>query len=249
MQHNSFLTVEYLGSNYYGFQLQDKPGKREITVQQVLERAIRTLFREKISIAYASRTDRGVHAKAQTVNFITERNIPLENIKRALNSFLPCDVRVKQVKEVPLDFHARYCCISKHYRYAIENKKCPSVFTHHFCWYVGSSLNVEAMKRVAKNIVGKKDFSLFAKEPGHYHTCVRNVISLKISRQKGSIIVDIVADGFLRNMVRNIVAFLVKVGEGKLSQAAANNILAKKMPYSNHPAPAKGLYLMKVKYK
>ncbi|MFA5008742.1 MAG: tRNA pseudouridine(38-40) synthase TruA [Candidatus Omnitrophota bacterium] len=248
MHKNICLEVEYLGTNYYGFQLQDKVGKREITVQEVLERAIRKLFKQKIRIAYASRTDRGVHAKGQVVNFKVDTIIPLKNIKNALNTFLPPDVRVKKVKIAPDDFHARFKAKSKLYRYIILNKAEPTVFSSNFSWHVAKPLDISKMVRISKKLKGIKDFSIFAKEPSTYETCIRNLKSISIKKSKGFINIDLQASGFLRNMARNIVAFLVRVGSGGLSLKESAQILKKKKPYANKPAPAHGLCLIKVNY-
>ncbi|MCK9615315.1 MAG: tRNA pseudouridine(38-40) synthase TruA [Candidatus Omnitrophica bacterium] len=248
MQKNILLEIEYLGTNYYGFQLQNKAGEKEITVQEVLERAIRKLFKKKIRIAYASRTDRGVHAKGQVVNFKVDTVIPLKKIKNALNAFLPDDVRVKKIKIASDDFHSRFKAKSKIYRYIIFNKVEPTVFWLNFSWHIAKPLDVSKMLRISKRIKGLKDFSIFAKEAHTYETCIRHLKNISIKKSKGFIDIDLEASGFLRNMARNIVAFLVKVGCGNISQKEATQILSKNKPYSNKPAPAHGLYLIKVKY-
>ncbi len=248
MQKNICLKVEYLGTNYYGFQLQDKVGKREITVQEVIEKAIRKLFKQKIRIAYASRTDRGVHASGQVVNFKVDTNIPLKNIKNALNTFLPDDVSVKKVKIVQPDFHSRFCAKSKIYRYSILNKNEPTVFLSGFSWHIEKPLDISKMLHISKKLKGAKDFSLFAKEAGTYKTCIRDLKNISIKKSKDFLCVHIEASGFLRNMARNIVSFLVKVGSGELNLKEAGQILNKKKAYHNCPAPSRGLCLIKVKY-
>lgn len=248
MHKNILLKVEYLGTNYFGFQLQDKIGKKEISVQQVIERALRQLFRKKIRIAYSSRTDRGVHAYDQAVNFAVDTEIPPKNIKAGLNTFLPADVRVKAVKVVPADFHARFSTKSKIYRYIIHNRREPTVFWENFSWHIAKPLNLKAMKAVSQKLIGRKDFSLFAKEAKNYKDCIREIKSMTIKKRGSFVHIDIEASGFLRNMARNIVSFLVKTGEGRLSLESALGILQKKISYHNEPAPAGGLYLMKVRY-
>lgn len=248
MHKNICLEVEYLGTNYFGFQLQDKVGKREITVQEVLERAIRKLFKKKIRIAYASRTDRGVHANGQVVNFKIDTLIPLKNIKDALNTFLPADVRVKKVRIATDDFHSRFKAKSKIYRYIILNKPEPTVFLSDFSWHIEKPLDISKMLRISKKIKGLKDFSIFAKKANTYETCVRNLKNISIKKAKSFINIDLEASGFLRNMARNIAAFLVKVGCGTIAYKEAIEVLNKKKPYSNKPAPAQGLYLIKVNY-
>ncbi|MFA6281192.1 MAG: tRNA pseudouridine(38-40) synthase TruA [Candidatus Omnitrophota bacterium] len=245
---NIYLEVEYLGTNYFGFQLQGKAGKREITVQEVLQRAIRKLFKRKIKIVYASRTDRGVHAKAQAVNFKVDNNIPVKNIKKALNTFLSSDVRIKKVKIVPDSFHSRFGAKSKIYRYSIMNKPEPTVFLSAFSWHVAKPLDISKMLRIAKKIEGVKDFSLFAKEPNTYETCIRDLRAISIKKSKGLVCIDLEASGFLWNMARNIVTFLVKTGSGEIGFNEAVEILENKKKYVNRPAPAGGLCLIKVKY-
>jgi len=249
MESNIFLEVEYLGAPYFGFQIQDKKGKKEITVQAILEKALKRLFRKKIRAVYSSRTDRGVHAKAQAVNFKVNTKIPPSSIKRALNAFLPSDVRVKKAKKVPLDFHSRFWVKSKIYRYMIYRAKEPSVFWKDFSWHIKEPLDLERMKKISEKLIGRKDFSLFAKKAKVYKDCFREVKDISIRKKPGFIYIDIEADGFLRNMARNIVSFLVKAGLKGLSLKQAASILSKKAPYHNYPAPAQGLYLHKVKYR
>ncbi|MBN3039997.1 MAG: tRNA pseudouridine(38-40) synthase TruA [Candidatus Omnitrophica bacterium] len=247
-QRNIFLEIEYLGTNYFGFQIQNKKNSKEITVQEALEKAIRKIFKENIKLIYSSRTDRGVHAKAQAVNFTTSSSIPLKNIKPALNAMLACDIRVKRVKEVPLDFHARFQASSKIYRYLIFQAKEPSVFVKDFSWHIEQPLDIERMKKAAKKIIGKKDFSRFAKEPDKYASCVRQIIDIHIYKKSEFIYLDIEATGFLRNMARNIVSFLVELGRGRILLKDVSKIMKNDAGYHNFPAPAQGLCLLKVNY-
>ncbi|MCP4653142.1 MAG: tRNA pseudouridine(38-40) synthase TruA [Candidatus Omnitrophica bacterium] len=248
MKKNIFLEVEYLGTNYFGFQVQNKLSK-EITIQEVLERALKKLFKEEIRIIYTSRTDRGVHAKCQGVNFTTHAHIPIANIKKALNSLLPVDIRVKKIKDKPYDFHSRFCVISKVYRYCILNKKEESVFSAPFSWNVKERLAVDLMKEAAKKIVGKRDFSVFAKEAKSYKDCTRTIKSINIKKRGSVITIDIEADGFLRNMARNVVSFLVEVTLNRVKISDISAIISGKKKYSNKPAPAQGLCLVKVNYR
>ena len=235
-----------MGTEYFGFQLQKKTS--EPTIQSKLEAALKKLFKQDIRISGSGRTDRGVHALGQVVNFKVETKIALANIKRALNSFLPSDIRVKKIKQVPLDFHSRFWAKSKVYRYIILNKKEASVFAKDFSWHIDSKLDVPSMVKVSKKLIGKKDFSLFAKGVSNYKDCLREIKSIKIRKKESFIYIDLKANGFLRAMVRNITSFLVKIGQKKISSKQVGLILTKKIPYSNKPAPACGLYLMKVEY-
>ena len=190
-----------------------------------------------------------MHAKAQAVNFKTDSRIPLANIKLALNAFLPDDIRVKKVKLVPIDFHARFWTVSKKYRYYIRNTKEPSVFCNGLFWHIAEPLDLKAMRQISKKLIGKHDFALFAKDPGKYKSCLRTIRSVAIISRGKLVHIDIEADGFLRSMARNIVSFLVRVGSGKLKIKEAYLMLKGKSVYVNKPAPACGLYLCKVNYK
>jgi tRNA pseudouridine38-40 synthase len=254
MIKNIFLEVEYEGTAYWGWQIQNSPGTKDKklrvkTIQEEIEKAIKKLFNQEIRVVFTGRTDRGVHAKAQGVNFKVAKKIPLKNIKRALNSFLPADIGIKRVKEVPLDFHSRFSVDWKIYRYIIFKKKEPSVFWRNFSWHIPQTLDLDKMKSISKKLIGKNNFSMFAREAKKYKSCVREIKDISFKKKNGFIYIDIQADGFLRSMARNIVAFLVKVGEGKLSLSEATAILKGKAPYINKSAPASGLYLYKVKYK
>jgi len=243
-----FLEVEYLGTHYFGFQIQNRHSLKEITVQAVLEKALKKLFNQDIRIDYTSRTDAGVHAKTQGVSFCVDTNIPLNNIKRALNSFLPWDIKIIKIKEYPAPWRVRYCVKSKIYRYTICNTKEQSVFDYQFSWHVKKPLNLAAMKKIAPHLIGKKDFSRFAKKSDHYRSCVRDVKKIVIKKSNKFIFIDIEADGFLHNMVRNIVNFLVECGLNEITRKEALAILADKKDYHCKPALARGLCLTKVFY-
>ncbi|MDD5080516.1 MAG: tRNA pseudouridine(38-40) synthase TruA [Candidatus Omnitrophica bacterium] len=245
---NIFIETEYLGTNYFGFQVQNKKNSFENTVQKEIEGAINRLFKQDIRLIYSSRTDKGVHALGHCANFKITTNIPLKNIKRALNSFLPEDIRIKKVRSMPLDFHARFSVKSKIYRYMIDNSKELSILKKDFVYHYPNRLDIDKMIKVSKLLIGRRDFSVFAKDASRYETCVRTVKDISI-RKKGRVIsIDIEADGFLMYMARNIVAFLLKCAAENMTLKHAKDIIASKKDYSNNPVPAKGLYLMKVKY-
>lgn len=245
---NILLELEYIGSNYFGFQTQKKGRKGQATIQGVLEKALAKLFREKIRVAASGRTDRGVHARAQIVNFKVNTEIPLSNIKTALNTFLPSDIRVKKVKKVPEGFHARFSVKSKTYRYIIFQHRENSVFWRNFAWHLSTPLDLERMRKTAKRLVGKRDFALFAREVKSYKDCKRRVKNIAIRKRANLISIDIEAEGFLRSMARNIVSFLVRIASGGILLKDIPLVLKQKIPYINNPAPAQGLYLYKVKY-
>ncbi len=244
-----FLEVEYLGTHYYGFQLQNKPGKNEISVQGTLEKALCKLFYTPIRIDYVSRTDRGVHARAQGVGFSVDTRIPLVNIKKALNSYLPDDIRIVRVKKFDQPFLLSTAVLTKTYRYTIFNRRQASVFVKDFSWHVNQPLDLAAIRKIIPLVKGKRDFSLFAKQAKSYRSCVRWVKQITVKRRGEFVDIDITADGFLRNMVRMIVHFLVDIGRGRIDASQAKKILKKERPYLNKPAPAQGLCLMRINYE
>ena len=255
MLKNIRLTVQYDGADYYGWQIQTPSHKPQATrrklktVQGELEKALRRLFRKRIRAVSSGRTDRGVHARKQCVNFKVATKIPKKNIKQALNTYLPKDIYIREVEFAPLDFHARFRARSKTYRYIILNKKDPDVFLRDYVWHVPDKLCLAKMRDLSQYLIGRKDFSSFAQEASGYKTCVRRIHRIGLKRKDDRIYIDIVADGFLRGMARNIVRFLVDAGRGKIDQKRAKNIVkGKDRGLLGRPAPAKGLYLQKVYY-
>ena len=245
---NILLELEYIGSNYFGFQTQGKEIEGQVTIQGVLEEALAKLFRQRIRVAASGRTDRGVHARAQIVNFKVNTKIPLLNIKTALNTFLPFDIRIKKVKKVPESFHARFSVKSKIYRYIIFQRREDSVFWKNFAWHLSTPLDLGRMIKAAERLIGKRDLSLFAKEAKSYKDCKRKVKNIAIRKRANLIVIDIEAEGFLRSMARNMVSFLVRVSEAETSLKDISLIFKRKIPYINRPAPPGGLYLYKVIY-
>ena len=247
VEKNIFLEIEYLGTNYFGFQVQAK-GRGQVTVQEVLEKALFRLFKKKIRVIASGRTDKGVHARAQVVNFKSDTGISLPSIKTALNIFLPQDIRIRKIKLVPAGFHARFSAKSKVYRYIIFKGEEDLVFWRNFAWCFSAAFDLEKMKKASGKLRGKKDFSLFAKGAKNYKNCKRRVKDISIKKRANLIYIDIEAEGFLRFMVRNMIFFLVRTAMGKIFLKDIPDILKGKIPYANKPAPAGGLYLYRVIY-
>jgi len=239
---NLFLTLEYDGTNYHGFQIQPNA----ITIQGVLENAIKEIFKEDITVTGCSRTDAGVHAKKYVCSFFTECKIPCEKVPIALNTKLPYDIRAILCKEVDENFHARFDTVSKTYNYVINNREF-DVFKRNYSWYVDAKLDVEKMNNAAKYFIGKHDFKSFM--TGEKDNTEREVFSLDVEEKDGFINIFITADGFLYNMVRIITGTLKMVGEGKLNSEDIKHIIdAKDRTKAGVTAPPQGLYLYDVKY-
>ncbi|MCR4403436.1 MAG: tRNA pseudouridine(38-40) synthase TruA [Firmicutes bacterium] len=242
---NVKLILEYDGTAYCGFQRQD--GLR--TIQAELERAAAVIIKAPVSVVGAGRTDAGVHARGQVVNFRTGARMPVERFVPALNSVLPADIRVLSAEEVPWEFHARYDARGKTYEYTLDTRAVPSVFLRNYAYHVPLDLDLEAMSEASRHIVGRHDFRSFAASGGGAKTFTREVRRCSLESEGGLVRLTVEADGFLYNMVRIIVGTLLLVGAGKLSPADVERIRdARDRRLAGPTAPAKGLCLVQVDY-
>ncbi len=243
---NVKLALEYDGARFFGFQRQnDKP-----TIQAELEKALSKLLNRpsKISAA-AGRTDSGVHAEAQVVNFKTDSRLPLERIQKGLNALLPKEIVVKKAEEVRSDFHARFDARRKTYEYRVHHSKIRSPLLDGQVYRYPYPLNLKRMKQAARELVGRRDFKAFQASGSSAQTSVRRVHRLQII-PKGELIRFVIeADGFLYHMVRNIVGTLLEVGRGSLDLKDFNILLRKGDKTLAGPnLPARGLVLVRVCY-
>lgn len=243
---NIKLTLEYDGESYHGWQRQPQV----TTIQGAIEEALARILQEKMHLIGASRTDAGVHARGQVANFKTQNRISLKDLKAALNSLLARDIVVRHATLVADDFHARYHAKSKLYCYTILNSPFPSPFFRKYAYFFPHSLDIAAMKRAAKFLVGRHDFSSFRGAGASRGGCLRKVKRLRISTEKDLVLLDIEADGFLHNMARIMAGTLVEVGRGKIAAGEVRRILrAKDRRQAGPTLPAQGLCLLKVKYR
>jgi tRNA pseudouridine38-40 synthase len=242
---NIVLTVAYDGTNYHGWQCQPNA----LTIQEVLNKAVGKILDHPVTIYGGGRTDSGVHAMGQVVNFSTERAIELRSLARGLNSLLPGDIRVKGAREEGPFFHARYSAKMKTYVYCILNTLYNSPFLERYAWHIHYTLNITAMDEAAKGIIGRHDFSAFKKKDEIYSNPVREILRAGVKRKGDLIYFIIEGRGFLRYMVRNIVGTLVLVGSEKMTSEDFTIILESKEREKAGPtAPARGLFLRKIKY-
>lgn len=240
------LTIAYDGTAYGGWQLQPNG----VTVQEVLEKAGETVLGSRFKVQGSGRTDAGVHAREQVASVsVTTRHSPL-TLRSALNANLPADFRVLRVQEVPGKFHARFSAKGKEYRYQIDAGKVADPFLRAYAWHHPRRLSVGAMRRAARLLKGRHDFSALSANPmREIETPVRTVSRLTITRKGNVLTIAVRANGFLYKMVRSIVGALVKVGEGRLTVEQLRAVLAsKKRTALIETAPAKGLFLWKVYY-
>jgi len=242
---NIKLTIVYDGSAYHGWQIQ--PGLK--TIQGVLTEAIQELIGAEVRVFGASRTDAGVSALGQVALVQIDSAIPVENLARVITGRLPADIAVAEAVEVPQGFDLIGAVKSKLYRYTIFTGQLRPVLQIRHCWHLPTKLDVTAMAKAAKMLVGKKDFKSFASAADQRENSVRTIFRCDVTSENEWIYVDVEGDGFLYNMVRNIVGTLVEVGVGRWKPEKINEILEAKDRTAAGPiAPAAGLCLMCVKY-
>ncbi len=243
---NIKLTIEYDGTDYHGWQRQDNA----VSVQEVIEKAIKSLTGENCILIGASRTDAGVHALGQVANFITGSNIPPERYFLALNRIIPDNIAVVGSEEVGLDFHSRYYAKGKRYKYLIYNLRHPSALLRNRAFYVPRPLNLERMRNAAAFFLGKHDFSAFQASGSGVKSPVRTVKDISLMDNNDGIIeLNIIGDGFLYNMVRIITGTLIEVGLGKIQPENIKPIIeSRDRRMAGRTAPSQGLYLVEVLY-
>lgn len=242
---NIKVVIEYDGTEYQGFQFQ--PGVP--TIQGELEKVLSGLVKTPVTIYGAGRTDSGVHALGQVINFRSECSIPIEKVCIAMNSRLPVDISAVDAEEMDMDFHSRYSAKKRVYRYEILNTKLRSAISCRFAWHVGRPLNDNLMSEAAESLLGIHDFLGLCRGIQETQTTVRLIDRVEVCRAGDSVSVEVSASGFLRSMMRVIVGTLVDIG---LEQKPVDTL--KKIV--NHPvkgeasatAPPHGLCLLRVEY-
>ncbi|MBI4237126.1 MAG: tRNA pseudouridine(38-40) synthase TruA [Deltaproteobacteria bacterium] len=253
------LLLEYDGRDFCGWQQQP----RQRSVQGVVQAAVQQMTREVTALVGASRTDAGVHAVGQVAHFQTRTAIPAVAFALGLNQHLPRDVRVRAAVEVPATFHARHRAVRKIYRYLMHMAATPSALLGGRLWHRCGGLRIAAMHAAAQRLCGAHDFRAFCASNDRSQHQLRRLERCTVRRvswdrlwpayapQPGHVLViECVGNGFLKQMVRNIVGTLVEVGEGKRSPASMRSVLqSRDRRQAGATAPAEGLYLVKVEYE
>ena len=243
------LTLAYDGTDFVGWQWQ--PGRR--TVQEELESALARITQCKTRCRASGRTDAGVHALGQVVDFESSTWLDGPALCKALNAELPDDMIVFEVAEAPPNFHAIRDAVAKRYRYMIQDGRPRDIFDRKYVWHLYHRLDVEAMAEAAKSLVGRHDFVSFQTSGSTRLTTERTVLDLVVERRPAEltdrVIIEVEADGFLYNMVRNIVGTLVEVGKGKQPITWPAEVIARRdRRQAGMTAPPEGLYLVGVQY-
>ncbi|MCM1289778.1 MAG: tRNA pseudouridine(38-40) synthase TruA [Corallococcus sp.] len=238
------LTIEYVGTDFCGWQSQ----KNGVSVQDELERALTEYFGCPIRTSAAGRTDKGVHAKGQTVHFDTDKSVNPYKLCLGLNVALPETIAVTEAQTVPQTFDARFSALSKTYCYRmyVSPTRRPTLDVNHAQTY--KHLDVAAMRRAAQMLVGTHDFSAFQKAGSNLKGTVRTVNSFDIvETPQGTLEFWVNGNAFLYNQVRIMCGLLVEVGKGKFNLQDVTDMLdGRKLTFKT--LPAKGLTLEKVFY-
>ncbi len=251
---NLRFTISYDGTAYSGFQIQPNAD----TIQQRLEQAVYLLTGEQVKVASSGRTDAGVHAKAQVINFTTNSKIPVERWCLALNARLPKDIVAHTAEEVPPSFHSRKAAKRKTYCYTIRSVRFPDVFHRNYEYHHPTHLNVEAMREALPCLLGEHDFTSFCTVRTDKEVKVRTLYEARMVLETDELIgggqverirIIVTGNGFLYNMVRIIVGTLIQIGEGKRPSSDMQRILeARNRAEAGPTAEAMGLMLWKVEY-
>jgi tRNA pseudouridine38-40 synthase len=243
---NFKATLGYDGTAFHGWQTQ--PGLR--TVQQTLEEALQCLTgEERVRVNASGRTDTGVHAIGQVLNFLSPTRIPIDRLRGAINAHLPEDVQVRAIEEVPLDFDANRDAVRKLYRYVLHDGDVPDLFWRRFCWHLRTRLDLSAMQQALEVLRGTHDFRCFETEWPNRASSVRTILHLALNRFGDWLWLDVEADGFLYNMVRAIAGSLVDVGRGFRPSTWLGEVLqAGDRTQAGPTAPPQGLFLVRVTY-
>jgi tRNA pseudouridine38-40 synthase len=246
MQRKLKIIIEYDGSRYHGWQIQPNG----ITIQEVLQKTLDKITKEKITVFASGRTDSGVHAEGQVAHFSTSSIMTCKEFLMALNSLLPRDIVIRKVEEAADDFHAQYSAKRKSYRYTILSRDHPSAIKYGQYLYTQFPLNVDNMRQAARCLVGLHDFSAFRARNCEGRSPIKELFRVDITQKPdGFINIDIEGSGFLKYMVRNLVGTLLLVGHGKMPAAEVESVLLSRDRQQAGPtAQSHGLCLVNVVY-
>lgn len=242
------LTIEYDGTRFSGWQRQDD----QPTIQGELEAVLSKILNQEIRIHGSGRTDAGVHALGQVAHFRAETRLEPEAVQKGVNSLIHHPIVLRGCVLAPDDFHAQYQAVSKEYRYYILNRPAPKAVGRDYCWHVNRPLDMDAMNRCCRHLIGAHDFKAFENTGSPRSTTVREVFHAAWTRHDTDpdmLVFSISASGFLKNMVRNIVGTLKEAGAGKLSEPEFVRIMkSTDRSLAGATAPARGLFLWQVVY-
>jgi tRNA pseudouridine38-40 synthase len=236
-----FLEVAYDGAAYHGWQVQNNA----LSVQEVLENALRTILGQECPTVCSGRTDTGVHCRSQMVHFDYQGSLPLELMQRKLNGYLPKDIAIRSIRPVVADAHARFSATFRAYEYLITTAKNP--FLRDFAYFLPRQLDFENMERATTLLLGRQDFECFSRVKTSVNNFWCDIHEASWTHEGPLLKFNIRANRFLRGMVRAIVGTLLEVGKGTVPIDQFQAILhSRDRKKAGMAAPAQGLYLVEV---
>lgn len=243
---NILLELSYKGTNYKGFQRQKNTQE---TIENYLANAIKNVFCEDVKITASGRTDAGVHALKQCVNFQTLKNIQTQNIPRALNTYLPQDIRVKSAKEVDENFSARFSAKKKTYLYVVRQGEIASPILWDMVANYPYKLDEQKIEDCVKKFVGTHNFKAFASSNTDVKDFNRTIYNFTFQKKDNFLIFKITGNGFLYNMVRIIIGTILDIARGKLDIDIIDKMFETgDRSIGGKTAKPNGLYLYDVEY-
>ncbi len=244
---NYKLILQYEGTRYHGWQ---KQGNTKETIQEKLETVLSRMDGAPVEVHGAGRTDGGTHAFGQVANCYLRTEPKEEELMDYLNTYLPEDIGVISVTEMPLRFHSRLNATGKTYQYRLKMGKTPQVLERKFMAEYTEKLCIEDMKKAAKFLLGRHDFASFCANPKMKKSTVRTLHQLEIEAFPNELRFTVRGSGFLHHMVRILVGTLCEVGRGKRTPESMTELLAaRNRSMAGETMPAKGLMLMEVEYE
>ena len=245
---NFKIIIQYEGTRYQGWQRQDSTGN---TIQGKLEAILAKMTGlHFVQVDGSGRTDAGVHALGQVANFKIDTKLPAAAVMDYINQYLPEDIGVIAIEEMPERFHSRLNAKGKTYCYRIWNEKLPCVFLRRYVYELQEPLDLDAMRTAAACLVGTHDFKAFTSNKKSRKSTIRTMDAILIDKEGSDVVITYSGDGFLYHMVRILTGTLIEAGLGQRDPASVKTLLEKDATrhLSGVLVPAKGLCLMEVRY-
>jgi len=245
--HRYQILIEYVGTNFIGWQIQSK-GQ---SIQKLIQIKVSKLLKEKINLVGSGRTDSGVHAVEQSAHFDCKKKIKnLSKFLQSINFFLNIKlISITNIKNKNLNFHARFSAKQRIYTYVIFNRISRPSIEKNRGWHIRKKLDLKLMKKGAKKLLGTNDFSTFRSSSCNARSSIRTIKSIKIKEVKNKIQIQFKSQSFLQQQVRSMVGCLKYLGEKKWDLKKFENVFkSKKRVLCAPPAPAHGLFLERVIY-
>jgi len=238
-------SVEYEGTNFFGWQRQSSVN----SIQEEIENSISQITQSNIKIQGAGRTDAGVHALGQVFHFDTDIIRPINSLIKGVNSFLPDSIRIKWVKSVPDDFHARFLATGREYQYLLNNSSINSSIWSNHCGWTFYELDFTLLKNASKKFEGCHDFSAFRSSECQAKSPIRLIKNIRVERFNNYYLFTINGNSFLHHQVRNMIGTIISVARKEMSIDNIDTLFLKK-DRSLTPATfsPNGLYLTNIKY-